>query len=330
MHVKSVKYLGDIIQESGSKILLIEDRIKKGNAVIVNCFALCNQLMMGIQLINVALVLYKSVLIPTLFYNSQSWRNITISNYKSFQTTQLKFLKRIMMAARSTPNSFVFLEFGELPAEHIIHARQLSFLHHIHTLDDNDPVKKMYLEQQKLIFEKNWANDMKEVITKYNLHREVERIVSFSKEKWKKLIKNAIEKVAFSQLTVESRSMTKTSTLIYEYFNPQPYLFYYPYKTACTIFKLRSKSFNCKVNQASAHNNLICRACKEEEESQDHIINCPVIRKNGINLNSNDINDINILKNKEHISKICQRYEEFEQFISDNGEIHEENELNIE
>ena len=60
-----------------------------------------------------------------------------------------------MHAPYSTPNTGVFLELGLLPISDVINVRRISFLHHILTLPDTDPVFQMYNEQRKLPYEKN-------------------------------------------------------------------------------------------------------------------------------------------------------------------------------
>ena len=46
-HVTNTKFLGDIINEKGTNIDMVNEREKKGNAVIVNCLAICNEVTMG-------------------------------------------------------------------------------------------------------------------------------------------------------------------------------------------------------------------------------------------------------------------------------------------
>ena len=79
--------------------------------------ALCNEVTLGFFRIMALLVMYTAVFIPTMIYDSEAWSRLTATNIKQLQTAQLKCLKRIMKAAPSTPNSFVFLELGILPME---------------------------------------------------------------------------------------------------------------------------------------------------------------------------------------------------------------------
>ena len=106
---------------------------------MVNCLSMCNEVTLGLFFVTSAIILYESVFLATLLSNCQTWRNLNNEDYKKLEVTQLRYLKRVMKAPLSTPNAFVFLEFGALPVKRILHIRQLSFLHHIVCLDSDDP-----------------------------------------------------------------------------------------------------------------------------------------------------------------------------------------------
>lgn len=74
--ISKFDYLGDIFNEKGNNIDLLEDRIKKGNACLVNAISMCSDLM-GVKAIQTVVLSYKTTSIPTLLYNCQSWTNLT-------------------------------------------------------------------------------------------------------------------------------------------------------------------------------------------------------------------------------------------------------------
>ena len=167
--VPLAKYLGDIISANGSNDNLIQDRVKKGKAIIVSALSLCNDLTLGHHYLSSALLLYKVIFLAAVLVNSQVWTNITKSQIKQLTTIQLKYLKRTLQVPDSTPNAFTFLELGVLPIEHEIHRRQLMFLHHIHTLPTDDPVSKILQQQKLLPNEKNWWNKVSSLLVEYDL-----------------------------------------------------------------------------------------------------------------------------------------------------------------
>ena len=96
-------------------------------------------------------------------YGASVWTNLTKGEVQKMQILQLQFLKRSLQVPRSTSNCVVYLELGVLPVIYEIHARKLTFLHHVLTLSEDDPVFRTYKEQRKYIMERNWANEIKEL-----------------------------------------------------------------------------------------------------------------------------------------------------------------------
>ena len=268
-----------MVNEKGNNTDLIEDRTKKAKAAMISCLSMCNEVTMGLFFVSSAVILYESVFLATLLSNCQTWRNLNIEEYKKLEITQLRYLKRVMKAPLSTPNAFVFLEFGALPVKRILHIRQISFLHHIVCLDSNDPVRKMFEAQQQLPFEKNWANEVIPLLDEYHLTEY--DIRNMSKPAWKEIVKHNVTQAALAQLSSDIKFKTKTKHLSYNFFISQPYMHHYSHKQASIIFKLRSFSIDCKGNRKSANNDLTCRLCKAADETQHHIINCPRVCGDG-------------------------------------------------
>ena len=315
--IKSTKLLGDIINEKGNNADMIDDKVKKAQAALINCLSLCNEVTLGLFFAKSALILYRSVFLATLLFNSQSWRNLTKAELKKLEVIQLRFLKRIMKAPISTPNSFVFLEFGELPVSYIIHSRQLGFLHHIHHLNESDPVKKMYNAQLLLPFEKNWANEVNALLGTYSLN--IHNIRNISKDAWKRVVKQQIEKKAFDNLTLDIHNKSKTKHLQYDSFESQQYIASYHHKQASIIFKLRSRSIDCKANRKSSNPDLSCRLCHQVDETQGHIVNCPNVT-DGPTLDMSPLFAQKIPPHDPLVMHVCSRVDKFNSLVNNDSD----------
>ena len=312
--VSNTRFLGDIVNEKGTNVDMINDKTTKARSAMVNCLSLCSELTMGIYLLKASIVMYNSVFLATLLFNCQAWTNLTKSDIKSLETTQIRYLKRAVHAPLSVTNSFTYLEFGVLPAAYIVQYRQLSFLYHILTLDDTDPVKVMYHEQKTLPFEKNWANHMAHILELY--HLDEAQIHTMSKDSWKRIAKKAICDHVFQLLSKDAASKSKTKAICYSSFSHQGYLYQYRFKDACTIFKLRSGSVDCKGNhKSSTKTNMLCRLCKLCDETQRHIINCPV-SANGPILDMSVIYT-DIQPNNEVVLQLCSRVQSFHRMVNE-------------
>ena len=255
------------------------------------------------------LSLYKCVFLASILFNSQAWSNITQTQIKELRTVQLKFLKRIIQAPNSTPNCFTYLELGILPIEYEIHKRQLAFLHHILNLHPSAPVSQIYHQQLLFTHEQNWANTTKKLLTTYNL-QEVD-VRAKSKDEWKLLVNNAITNAAFQSLNTTCRTQAKTSHLQYDSLAPQPYLSKCPTDVASFLFRLRSRSLNCKNNHHKSHTNLTCRVCNVEIECQQHIINCRSIFSEESNLSIDELYLMNLEPDVVFVKQIMDRYVKF-------------------
>ena len=190
--VESTKYLGDIINIKGTNKDLIDDRIKRGKAIIISTLSICNTVTLGCHYIKTSMLMYKAVFLSTVLFNSQAWSNITNGEFLSLRTVQLNFLKRIMRAPTSTANAFTFLGLGIPPIKYEIHKRQLLFLRHILTLPPDDPVLRIYNQQKQYGYEKNWANSIHTILQEYSLSSVM--TTKMTKEKWKETVNTAIKK----------------------------------------------------------------------------------------------------------------------------------------
>ena len=257
--------------------------------------------------------MYQCVLLKSLLFNSQSWSNITQTHMKDLQTIQLKFLKRMMQAPNSTPNCFVFLELGLLPIQYEIHKCQLSFLHHVLHLQPTKPVSQIYHQQLNFSHEPNWGNSVENLLKTYDLC--ITDIQHMTKDEWKLVANNAIESHAFLSLKSEALLKIKTSHLTYESFKPQPYLFTCVPRVASFLFRLRSKSLNCRNNHHSSNPNLTCRHCNTSIESQQHIINCRTVFPKQSHLIVDEFN-VAVLqpKNSMFTQRVIDRYKSFHEW----------------
>ena len=300
--VGSAPYLGDIFNESGNNKDLIKDRVKKGKACIVNAMSLCSEITLGMYTINTLLLLYESVFLQVVLYNAQSWSNLTNSNIQELQVVQLKYLKRMLQAPSSTSNPLTFIETGTLPVENVIHIRQLNFLHHILTLNDDDPVKTTYYEQLKYPFESNWGNTIDQIKLRYGVSETDEEIPLISKGRWKRLVKTKVRSCVFQELAEKARLQRCTENItLPSILQKQEYLTKLPSANARKIFHIRTGTINLKYHRKYMYgDDNLCRLCQREVEDVNHVVNeCPAIpRGENININTTKYNDLMEISNR--------------------------------
>ena len=119
-----------------------------------------------------------------------------------------------------------------------------------------------------------WAKDTAAVMETYNV---TEQELTGTKYQTKTLIKRAINKGFKERINEASRGKSKM-----EYFkdlksewNPgqgSKYMNELTRKQASTIYKARTRMLKIKGNYKNGHPNLVCRMCKNDEETQSHIL----------------------------------------------------------
>ena len=274
--VEFAKYLGDIFNTKGTNIDMIKERVRKGLVCMISTIALTSEITLGIHLITTLITLYKVIFLQVVTFNSGSWNNITSIEMNKLQVVQLKFLKQILHAPTSTCNCITFLELGIIPIEFNINIKQLQFLHHILTLDENDPVRCAYNQQKLFPYEKNWYNEVILLRSKFELTETDDEISVMSKDKWKSVSTAAVHKYALHFLNCENAQKSKTSHLSpYTALEPQQYFHFLSPADARLMFAIRSGTLDIKVFRKYKYGegDTLCRLCDEAEESVDHIVN---------------------------------------------------------
>ena len=238
-------------------------------SAMVRIEALIKDIPLGIRTVNVHLLTYRSLFLLCVLFNSQAWSNILESDLKPLQTLQMKVLKEILKVPQSTANSFVCLEFGVLPINYVIHRNQLMFLQHISSLQDEDPVRMMLDNMKKLSGEKNWWRDVKALLQIYKLSEVDARK---SRGAFKKMVDEAVGKVAFEDLTKDCVEKSKTRNLQYKELKVQEYLTYLYPKQSQIILQCRSKTLDIKQHRPYKFSDKVCRGCNEGVEELEHIV----------------------------------------------------------
>ena len=258
--------------------------------------------------------------IPTLLFGAQTWTNLTVEDTKMIKTSQLQFLKRILRAPSSACNSITFLELGVLPAQYEIHIMKLTFLHHILTLEEDDPVKVVYMEQLKTPEEKNWAQEVLKLRTMYEIKESDLEIVELSKDEWKAIVSNGVKEQAIISLNEEKNCLSKSSSFPdAEYLQPSKYLFHFTVSRACLLFRVRCRIINIKdVQRYKFGDDQSCRVCGDSDETINHVLTeCSALTRQQVGVGDEYSEDLEVL------DRVIQRVEEFQDAVEEQEEAGE-------
>ncbi len=307
-----IVYLGDVFNEKGNNDGLIRDRVKRGTKAMITINSLIAENEVGIHRINVLLLLYHALFLATTIFNSQTWSKFRNEDLEKLQVLQLKFLKRVIGVARSAPNSLVYLELGVVPIAAEIHKRQLMYLHRILNLDSSDPVYQMFSNMISFseAGEKNWWTQVKGILPKYNITKNLTSLKLMSKEEYKKMVNTHVTDKVLEELIDEFQSLKKDRKLTYSSLQQQEYLkCLYP-SQARIVFMCRCNMLDIKTHRTHKYNDTVCRGCGVEEETVHHIVNCGFPPNEHIEFNMYEIGELSVLV-KSHLINVIRRIETF-------------------
>ena len=287
-------YLGAMFNKKGNNSDLIAHRIQQARTCMINSIAMCTDITLGCYVFHALMLTYKAVFMQTLLYGASVWTNLTKGEVQKMQILQLQFLKRSLQVPRSTSNCVVYLELGVLPVIYEIHARKLTFLHHVLTLSEDDPVFRTYKEQRKYIMERNWANEIIELRETYEL-QEID-VGELSKKKWKRLVKKNIRRKALDELCKERATLSRATEYPEEkQLAPKKYLTDLNAVHARILFRLRCKNWDLKEWRQYMYEDMSCRLCEQEDETLEHVLCCcgevgrePPLQRDNLNVYTED------------------------------------------
>ena len=143
----------------------------------------------------------------------------------------------------------------------------------------SEMIRKVYEAQNRNPAKNGWSliveNDLKDIDFEENIE-------NFSKTSFKKIVKEKIEKIAFKYLMNKKEKHSKLQDITYRSLTCQSYLKSKKFSNERKnlLFKLRTRMVEVKSNFRSLYEgNAMCRLCYTKEETQEHLIECSVIRQ---------------------------------------------------
>ena len=202
---------------------------------------------------------------------------------------------RILFAVpNSTPTPILRFDLGCLSMNERIDQKKLNFLHHIQSLESESLANEIYNLQKSFNFP-GLVNECRKMIKDYGLPDIIDDKLTFSKNQWKTLVKEAIQKKSRTNIFEEFRKYSKLSKkdLEKEKFELKSYIYKMKLRDARTYFRIRSSmipaKMNMKGNPKFAAELWRCDDC-QSMDSQSHILWCPAYAPlwEGKNLDDDD------------------------------------------
>ena len=222
------------------------------------------------------------------------------------------FYRMILNVPISVPKESLYIETGKIPIRYIIQTRRLMFWWHMVNLKESEVLFKFFKVQKLKSSKDDWVKQLEKDKKDLNLEMSDQQAKQYSKEQFKNLVKAKVEINAGKQLEGIRMSHSKTENIKFSGFKPAEYFLSKNLTVGevQTLFKLRTRMVDVKQNfKHGQEENMWCKLCHLFVETQQHLLECPVIRselKKIINFQELDIGMVtgNISKQE----KIAKKY----------------------
>ena len=309
--IKSVteeKYLGDVVSRDGRNIKNIKARVAKGKGIVSRILNVLEGIPLGPYYFEIAMMLRTSLLVSSMLCNSEAWYNLTKAELNLLESIDIQFLKVVLKAPKSTPTESLYLELGIVPFRNIIQQRRILFLHYILNQSSDSLIFKCFESQQKSTNKKDWSKQIVRDIDELKLNLSLSEVKEMTNLEIKNVLKIAVKRKAFEELLKRKESHSKMINLEYKSLNMQNYLKSsnenLTQRDAQDIFLLRTRMFDVKSNYKNKYEVLLCEACEENEETQEHFYKCEALESKW----KVEFKEIwkNKVENQIQIMKICR------------------------
>ena len=275
---QSLKYLGEIVHESGKNNYNLLERRAKAYAIFAEIRAILEDVPLGKYRIQTGLQLRQAMFVNGVLFNSKVWHGLNSTDLAMLSVVDHQILRFIIGAHAKTATEFLYLETSALPLSFIVASIRMIYLQDILKRDQKELLRRVYKAQK----ENPTKGDFVELVKKdFELIEEVIdeiKIETMTQFSYKNLIKSKIRKAAFKHLTALQDTHEKVKYIKYDKFEIQPYMTspLFSNEEVSNLADLRSHSTRgIRKNFSSWYKpNLTCPLGCPEEDNQSHLYQC--------------------------------------------------------
>ena len=278
--VEHEKYLGDIISSDGKNSKNIAARKNRGIGVVNQVMSILEDICFGKYYFNVAMVLRNALLISSMLTNAEAWYGLSNADIAELEGVDEDLLRKVLECPLSTPKEMLYLELGVSPIRNMIRSRRLNFLQYILQQEKQSLLYTFLKAQIENPTKNDWFQTVEGDIDKFEIGLTIEEIENMSEESFKALVKKKEKEATLKYLNSEkiSKNHTKVKHIKHDVLKMQDYL--QPNTASIDeskfTFALRTRMIDIKCNYRGKHigQDVLCPVCKEEEDTQQHLLVC--------------------------------------------------------
>ena len=109
------KYLGDVIDKSGSMKATIQDRKDRAYAIISEIKAILTEIPLGKHRLEIGLQLHQAMFINGVLFNSEAWHGVSKNDIEVLEKLDQILLRFLLGSHAKAPVEMLYLESGAIP-----------------------------------------------------------------------------------------------------------------------------------------------------------------------------------------------------------------------
>ena len=277
---KSTVYFGDSISDDASNNQTIEQRKSPGLGAINEIYSLADAESLGYFYFEVLITLRDSILISKLVFNAEVWYGVSKDNIKKLEEIDELFWRKAFQVCRTVPKESLYILSGKLPVKYIIMKRRLMYWFHLCHCKEDKLIFRVYQAQCTSVHKSDWAFQLRQDTKDLNIKINDNEVKLISKAKFKSYIENQIKSYASNNLNRQKDLHSKSRYL--PFFNGKPDEYLLSKKLTkgekINLYKLKTRMIDLAGNFPGKGHNKWCRLCCLFFETQEHLLNCVVIR----------------------------------------------------
>ena len=277
------KYLGDYLHMGGLSKCVEATVAKRYGACLHKILELKSVIedfrMHSLGGIKVGMEIFKLAILPQLLYNSDTWVEMTEQTVNRIESLQRILLRCLLCVPNSTPVAALSWDSGLISLRYQIYQNKLMFIHHLMSLDPSSLASEIFTLQKNFNLP-GLVKEGRQLFEQFSLPNIIDEERKISKLQWKRLVKKTMYESFGNYLAneIKSSSKLKDGPMVGESFGQKNYLSEMSMHDARTLFRIRSKTNNIRMNQQNnkenARNLWKCRECGNID-TQSHILWCP-------------------------------------------------------
>ena len=169
---------------------------------------------LGVFFFKTAIILRESLFINGILTNSECWNFLSQKQIKIFEDADARLFSSFFCSPRSTNRVLYYLETGKIPLRHVLAKRRLMYLWHVLSRPNQELISRVFSVMKLKPVKNDWCKMIEDEKNKYNIVLEDEEIKGLSRNKFKALVEDRVNKFAFKSLMSTARKQSKCKAIV--------------------------------------------------------------------------------------------------------------------